>query len=215
MRGAPGTRATRADRAAIVERVRDADPGIPAAGSDARVSNIDDQGRPEPPIAADEWHTLVGFLDFLRATFEWKVRGLGRDGLSARTAASTMTLGGLMKHLAYVEQHWFSWRLHGREWGEPWRSVDWQVEPDWEWTSSLEDAPDELWAIWRRSVEDARADAASALASGGLDGLCVRPWPNGESPSLRWVLVHMIEEYARHNGHADLLRESIDGETGE
>jgi len=204
-----------ADRAAIADRARAADRGIPAAGSVAHVSNIDDQGRPEPPIAADEQHTLLGFLDYQRATFEWKVRGLGQDGLSARTAESTMTLGGLMKHLAYVEQHWFSWRLHGREWGEPWRSVDWQATPDWEWDTSVTDAPDDLWALWRRSVDEARADAATALASGGLDVRCVQPWPNGESPSLRWVLVHMIEEYARHNGHADLLRESIDGQTGE
>ncbi len=196
-------------------RVTHVDRGIRAADSVASVSSVDDQGRPEPPIAAHEQDTLFGFLDYQRATFEWKVRGLGREGLSVRIAASSMTLGGLMKHLSYVEQYWFSYRLHGRERGEPWRSIDWQLEPDWEWNTSLGDTPDDLWALWRRAVAEARTDAATALASGGFDVLCARPWPNGESPSLRWVLVHMIEEYARHNGHADLLRESIDGETGE
>jgi len=196
-------------------RARRVDRATRARVSVAIVSSVDDQGRPEPPIAAGEIDTLLGYLDYQRATFEWKVRGLGREAMSVRIAASAMTLGGLMKHLAYVEEYWWSWRLHGREWGEPWRSVDWQVSPDWEWESSLGDAPDELWALWRTSVVAARADAAAALASGGLAGTCARPWPNGESPSLRWVLVHLIEEYARHNGHADLLRESIDGETGE
>lgn len=208
-------RAIRAARAAAGERTRRAVRGIRAAGSVANVTNVDDQGRLEPPVAAGEVDTLLGFLDYQRATLEWKTRGLGADGLGARTAASTMTLGGLLKHMAWVEEHWFSHRLHGREFGPPWNEVDWSADDRWEFSSAAGDTPAQLRDLWQRAVEASRADARLAIDGGGLDVLCVRPWPNGESPSLRWVLVHMIEEYARHNGHADLLREAVDGETGE
>ncbi len=176
---------------------------------------IDDQGRPEPPAAGDELATLTGFLDFQRATLRWKCAGLDAAGLSATTAASTMTLGGILKHLAVVEEGWFSQSLHGRELGEPWAAVDWAADRDWEWHSAADDTPDELLALWDRCVERARQDLAEALGNGGLDQLAKRPWPDGRAPSLRWILTHMIEEYARHNGHADLLREAIDGQTGE
>ena len=176
---------------------------------------IDDVGRPEPEPAVDETDTLLGFLDFQRATFEWKCRGLGADGLAARVAASSMTLGGIMKHLAWVEDHWFSFFLHDAERSEPWRSVDWSADSNWEWNSAAHDEPDELRRLWSASVDASRARVAEALARGGMDQLSRRTWDSGESPSLRWILVHMIEEYARHNGHADLIREAIDGSTGE
>lgn len=176
---------------------------------------IDDVGRPEPPIAANEVTTLLGYLDYQRSTLEWKTRGLNREQLSVTIAASTMTLGGLLKHMAFVERYWFAKRLLGRPMGEPWGGVDWKAEPDWEWTSSLHDDLAELRGLWQRCCDESRAIVGDALRSGSLDTLCVTPWPSGESPSLRWVLVHMIEEYARHNGHADLLREFVDGETGE
>lgn len=176
---------------------------------------IDDVGRPEPEPAVDETDTLLGFLDFQRATFEWKCRGLGADGLATRVAASSMTLGGIMKHLAWVEDHWFSFFLHDAERSEPWRSVDWSADSNWEWNSAAHDEPDELRRLWLASVDASRARVAEALARGGMDQLSRRTWDSGESPSLRWILVHMIEEYARHNGHADLIREAIDGSTGE
>ena len=176
---------------------------------------IDEQGRPEPPVAADETSTLLGFLDFQRATFAWKCAGLDAAGLSATTAASTMTLGGMMKHLALVEDHWFSRSLHGREFGTPWDAIDWDADPNWEWRTGSQDPPDQVFAIWRDAVERSRAALAEALAEGGLDRLAERTRSDGRAPNLRWILCHMIEEYARHNGHADLLRESIDGQTGE
>jgi uncharacterized damage-inducible protein DinB len=176
---------------------------------------IDDVGRPEPEPAVDETDTLLGFLDFQRATFEWKCRGLGADSLATRVAASSMTLGGIMKHLAWVEDHWFSFFLHDAERSEPWRSVDWSADSNWEWNSAAHDEPDELRRLWSASVDASRARVAEALARGGMDQLARRTWDSGESPSLRWILVHMIEEYARHNGHADLIREAIDGSTGE
>ena len=176
---------------------------------------IDDQGRPEPPAAGDEIETLLGFLDFQRATLQWKTDGVDAQGLKATTAASTMTLGGLLKHMALVEDSWFSRYLHGREKQPWWRDIDWKATPDWEWDSAADDSPDELRALWQAAVEHSRADVAEALSNGGMDQPTKRAWPDGQAPSLRWVVVHMIEEYARHNGHADLLREAIDGETGE
>jgi hypothetical protein len=176
---------------------------------------IDDHGRPEPPLAADEAETLVGFLEYQRATFAWKCRGLDATGLNTSVGVSTMTLGGMLKHLALVEDSKFSQWLHGREPDALWAGVDWDADPDWEWHSAVDNTPDELLAIWQESVVRARAGLAEALAGGGLAGLAKRPWPDGRAPSLRWILCHMIEEYARHNGHADLIRESVDGETGE
>ena len=75
--------------------------------------------------------------------------------------------------------------------------------------------PEELFTLWRDTVARSRSSVAEALAEGGLEQLARSSWPDGRAPSLRWILVHMVEEYARHNGHADLLRESVDGQTGE
>jgi len=158
---------------------------------------------------------LLGFLDYQRSTLEWRCTGLDSAGLAATTAASDLTLGGLMKHMAYVEDEWLSRWLPGTERVEPWASVDWASAGDWELTSAVDDTPEELFALWRAAVQRSRAATANALADGGLGQSAKRCWPDGRSPSLRWILVHMVEEYARHNGHADFLRESIDGQTGE
>jgi quinol monooxygenase YgiN/uncharacterized damage-inducible protein DinB len=176
---------------------------------------IDEQGRPEPDPATDEAGTLTGFLDYQRATLAWKVRGLDSAGLNATTAASTMTLGGLLKHMAYVENHWFWNWFNDQPKLAPWDTVDWKADADWDWHSAADDSPEELLALWQNAVELSRTQIAEALADGGLGRLSKRLWPDGRTPNLRWIMVHMIEEYARHNGHADLLRESIDGETGE
>ncbi len=176
---------------------------------------IDDQGRPEPPVASGEVETLLGFLDFQRATLDWRTRGLDGRGLAATVAASTMTLGGLLKHMAWVEEYWFACRLHGHDPSSTWADVDWDADPDWEWNSAADDEPAALRALWDDAVARSRALTSAALDVSGLDQLAATPWANGESPSLRWIVVHMIEEYARHNGHADLLRESVDGQTGE
>ena len=178
-------------------------------------SNIDDRGRPEPPVASDEVSTLLGFLEFQRATLEWKCRDLGSTDLQKKTAASSMTLGGVLKHMAYVENHWFSDWLMGRDKLSPWREVDWSQDRDWDWNSAANDAPEQLLRLWHEACALSRLDIASTLENGDLGQLAKRTWPNGDSPSLRWILVHMIEEYARHNGHADLLREAIDGQVGE
>lgn len=179
------------------------------------MTELDGQGRPEPPLAGDEAATLLGFLDYQRATLAWKCSGLDAAGLRATVAPSLMTLGGLLKHLAYVEEDWFSRWLHGRDRQHPWNTVDWKADPDWEWHSATQDSPEQLRNLWQETVSRSRSLTAEAMADGGLDRLAARTWPDGRAPSLRWIVVHMIEEYARHNGHADLLRESVDGLTGE
>jgi pimeloyl-ACP methyl ester carboxylesterase/uncharacterized damage-inducible protein DinB len=179
------------------------------------MARLDEQGRPEPPLAADETATLLGFLEYQRATLAWKCGGLDAAGLRATVGASSMTLGGMLKHLAYVEDDWFSRSLHGRDRQPPWDTVDWKADPDWDWHSAAKDTPEQLFALWQQAVARSRSLVAEALAHGGLEPLARRTWPDGRAPSLRWILVHMIEEYARHNGHADLLRESVDGLTGE
>ncbi|MDY7102290.1 MAG: DinB family protein [Actinomycetota bacterium] len=172
---------------------------------------VDEQGRPEPPVAADETTSLLGYLDYQRATLAWKCDGVDADGLRATTAASTMTLGGLLKHLAFVEDYWFSYVLHDHQPGPPWDTADWDADPDWDWSSAVDDTPEQLHALWDEAVARSRTLTAEALADGGPDRLAARSWPDGRAPCLRWILLHMIEEYARHNGHADLLRESVDG----
>ena len=179
------------------------------------MTDLDEHGRPEPPIAAGEAATLLGFLDYQRATLAWKCAGLDAAGLAATVAASSMTLGGMLKHLAYVEEWWFSEWLHDRGPALPWSEVDWDADPDWDWHSAAGDSPEQIMALWQDTVARSRDLVAGALAGGGLGQLARRTGTDGWAPSLRWILVHMIEEYARHNGHADLIRESLDGETGE
>ncbi len=177
--------------------------------------DLSGNGRREPPAAGDETATLLGSLERQRATFAWKCGGLDADGLRATVGVSSMTLGGLLKHLTLVEADYFSGRLFGRSSGEPWETVDWDADPDWEWRTAAEDSPEQLYALWQETVARSRDLVAQALALGGLDQLAQRAWPDGRAPSLRRILIDLIEEYARHVGHADLLRESVDGLVGE
>jgi hypothetical protein len=126
-----------------------------------------------------------------------------------------MTLGGLLKHLALVEDHYFSHRLPGAEIPAPWNTVDWDADPSWEWRTAADDSPADLMALWRAAVQRSREQVSAALGAGGLEQLVKQPWPDGRAASLRRTLIDMIEEYARHVGHADLLRESVDGLVGE
>jgi Protein of unknown function (DUF664) len=170
---------------------------------------------PEPPVAGDETATLVGSLERQRATFAWKSGGLDAAGLRATVGASSMTLGGLLKHLALVEDQYFSRRLLDRDPAPPWDTVDWTADPDWDWHSAAEDSPEQLYALWRDAVARSRSILAEVLGGDGLGQLARRPWPDGRAPSLRRILIDLIEEYARHVGHADLIRESVDGLVGE
>ncbi len=176
---------------------------------------LNDRGQPEPPIAGDEVATLLGSLERQRATLLWKCGGLDSAGLRVTTASSAITLGGLLKHLAGVETYKFSWMLLGERPVAPWDTVDWDADPDWDWHSAAEESPEELVAQWREAVARSRSIVAEAVSGDGLDTLADFTTPDGQSPSLRRLLIDLIEEYARHVGHADLIRESIDGLVGE
>jgi hypothetical protein len=175
---------------------------------------LNEEGRPEPPVAGDETATFRGSLERQRAIFAWKCGGLDAAGLRATVGASSITLGGLLKHLALIEDNYFSVRLLGREPAPPWDTVDWKADRDWEWHSAAEDTPEQLYTLWQDAVARSRAAVTEALADGGLDQL-VRSTTWSEPPSLRRLLIDLIEEYARHVGHADLIRESVDGLVGE
>ncbi len=168
-------------------------------------------GRCEPDFDAVERTMLTGFLDYHRATLLWKVRGLTKAQMAQRTGASELTLAGLVKHLALVEDSWFTERFAGK--ATQWDGIDWDADPDWELRTAVDDEPADLIDLYEAACARSRAvvDAASSLD----DRSVATSRTKGEHFTLRWILLHMIEETARHNGHADLLREAIDGQTGE
>jgi uncharacterized damage-inducible protein DinB len=174
--------------------------------------------RTDPPLTGTEAETLVGFLDYHRETLRMKTTGLDSAQLAQPSAPSELTLGGMLKHLAYVEDWWFNQVFAGNPAPEPWASVDWRADGDWDWHTAAQDAPEELRALFEEAVATSERILVEALASpDGLDAgsrLGSRSLQPGQF-SLRWIVVHMIEEYCRHNGHADLIRESIDGSVGE
>ena len=174
----------------------------------------DDPPAWEPPIAGSEVEHLLGSLDRLRATFRWKAGGLDAVGLSTRIASSDLTLGGLLKHLACVEDVMFTMKLAGTAPGEPWQSADWEQFPSWDFTSAAEDPPEDLYALWEAAVTRSRDRVDAALADAGLDHEA-HIADRGVHASLRRLLFDLVEEYGRHCGHADLLREAVDGLVGE
>lgn len=169
----------------------------------------------EPPIAGTEIEQLLGALDRLRWTFRWKADGLDAAGLQARIGASALTLGGLLKHLAACEDYMFTTKLRGEPIGAPWDANGWDGSNDWEFVSAADDSPEELYALWDGAVERSRARVAAALTGGGLDQPVHASGPDGRHASLRRLVCDMVEEYGRHTGHADLLREAVDGRVGE
>jgi hypothetical protein len=169
----------------------------------------------EPPLAGTEVEHLIGALDRLRTTFRWKADGLDAAGLRARVGASSLTIGSLLKHLAVVEDYTFTKKLRGVPMGAPWDANGWDGSDDWEFTSAANDTPEQLYELWDGAVERSRARLDAALADGGVDQLVHVAWPDGRHASLRRLVCDLIEEYGRHTGHADLLREAVDGRVGE
>ncbi|WP_431682940.1 DinB family protein [Kitasatospora sp. KL5] len=165
--------------------------------------------RIDPPLAADETAMLHAWLDFHRATLLLKTEGLSHEQLRERSVPpSSLSLLGLVRHMAEVERHWFLAILQGQEFEE---GIYWSKEDEDGDFNQVDTADVEAdFATFRTQVELARAAAA------GLPPETVgKRLRRGEEVTLRWILVHMIEEYARHNGHADLIRERIDGATGD
>jgi len=168
----------------------------------------------EPPLAGSDEAQLTGALERLRTIFRWKADGLDAAGLSARTGRSALTLGGLLKHLALIEDYQFTVKFDGSPLGGPWPDID-DSDPEWEFRTAADDPPETLYGLWDDAVERSRGRLAAALANhGGLDQR-VAANIDGEHASLRRLVTDMVEEYGRHAGHADLLRESVDGLTGE
>jgi hypothetical protein len=169
----------------------------------------------EPPLAGAETEALLGALDRLRATFRYKVDGLDTDGLNTRIGASTLTLGGLLKHLATNEDYKFTVQMTGAPMDPVWDDNGWDGDNDWEFQSAATDSPEDLYALYDGAVARARARVAEVLADGGLDRSVEAHDDEGNHANLRRLLFDMVEEYGRHTGHADLLREAVDGRVGE
>ena len=170
--------------------------------------------RVDPPTTSDEATSLLAWLDFHRATLRQKADGLTQEQLAQRLPPSELTLGGLVKHMALVESSWLSRVFVDGPLIAPFDTVDWQADQDWDFHSAAQDTPEELAALHDASMAAADAILRDALADGGLDRLSAKA-RHGKHFDLRWIVTHLIEEYARHNGHADFLRESIDGSTGD
>ena len=170
--------------------------------------------RVDPPLRGDETTLLSGFLDLQRATMLRKVAGLDKRQLGhAAVPTSSLTLAGLIKHLALVEDSWLQEVFLGRELPEPWAGAPFDEDPDWEFHTAPDDEPSELIGLYLAAAGRSRSVVAAASS---LEVLSVKPSRReGEPFSLRWILLHLIEETARHAGHADLLREAVDGQTGE
>ncbi len=166
---------------------------------------------PEIAMQADEKSMLVDFLNFQRTVLLRKSEGL-RDEQGSQTAApSSLTLKGLLKHMAFVESHWSNYVLLGHDPQSPWAEAPWDDDPDWDFTTANDEPLAELQARYR----SAWGDADAIYRAAGIDDLAARPGADGVAASVRWILLHMIEEYARHIGHADFLREAIDGSVGD
>jgi hypothetical protein len=169
----------------------------------------------EPPLAGTEEAHLTGALDRLRVTFRWKADDLDSAGLNARIGASSLTLGGLLKHLARVEDETFNWKLRGRALGPDWDESLLDDTDQWEFASAAEDSPEFLYDLWDGAVARSRERLAAILEEGGLDQPAHLEWPGRGHLSVRRVVFDLVEEYGRHTGHADLLREAVDGRVGE
>jgi len=166
--------------------------------------------RTDPPLEAPEREMLVAWLDYHRATLAMKCDGLDDGQLRQRPVPpSSLSLLGLIRHMAEVERGWFRRTLAGQDAPPLYYSRD---DPDGDFDNVDQADVGEAFATWRAECEAARALVAAADS---LEVTGSRLGDPRERFSLRWILVHMIEEYARHNGHADLLRERIDGTVGD
>jgi uncharacterized damage-inducible protein DinB len=164
--------------------------------------------RLEVPFAGDEKAMLNAFLDRYRETMLWKLEGLSSEQASARLVPSVTTLLGVVKHLAYVERWWFQMNFAGDPVKFPWpedepdQDIDFRLAPD--------DTIESITALYQQEIARARVIVAGAsLEDLGKDLGKVQP------RSLRWIMIHMIDETARHAGHADILRELTDGAIGQ
>ena len=158
------------------------------------------------PVAADERTSLEAFLDNHRATVVLKVAGLPDELARRRLVASRSTVAGIVQHLAAAERYWFRGRLLGDGWTYPGWDADEDADFDVAGTTTLAEVV--------MDYELACAESRAVAADLSLDALAAVRGEGGDYVSLRWILLHMVEETARHNGHLDVLRELLDGATG-
>lgn len=159
------------------------------------------------PKSADERTMLNAFLNYYRQAILDIADGLDSAQMNQRLEPSSLTIGSIVHHLANVEEWWFSQVLANNPESEPWASAPWDDDRDWDFTVASELDPETIKERYRAEIE--RSIELEAAAE-SLDVVTVKE-REGEPFSLRWILIHMIEETARHAGHADLIRESIDG----
>jgi hypothetical protein len=166
--------------------------------------------RTDPDRFGSQLENLAQFLDYHRATFEQKCAGLDVDQLKRRALPpSTLSLLGLARHLSEVERHWFAATMDGQDVDDVCCTPD---NPDGDFDDLDSTSVADVWRHYREQVVEARR----VLSTFGSADDSTRGGSQRRPPStVRWVLLHLLEEYARHNGHADLLREAIDGRTGE
>jgi hypothetical protein len=164
------------------------------------------------PTTPSERDALGQYLDYQRETILLKTDGLIKEQLAAKIPTSDLTLAGILYHLALVEESWFEEDFLGLPPREDWRGVDWKADPNYEFRTALDKEPQWLRARYRDACDRARQVIARADS---LDAVSDSARVGGKPFTLRWVMLHLIEETARHAGHADLLREAVDGTVGE
>jgi hypothetical protein len=169
----------------------------------------------EPPFAGTEVEHVLGSLDRLRATFRWKVADLDDAGLGHRLQSSTLTLGGLLKHLAVQEDYASAVKIAGAGMPEVWDENGWDEDDDWEFVTGAHDRAEDLYAGYDAAVSRSRTLVRAAVDDRGLEGDSAVTLEDGGRASIRRILFDLLEEYGRHTGHADLVREAVDGRAGE
>jgi hypothetical protein len=169
----------------------------------------------EPPLSGTETEHVLGALDRMRWTFRFKADGLDAAGLDTRIGSSSLTLGGLLKHLAVQEDYATAVKMDGEEMPDAWADNGWDSDDDWAFSSAADDAPEQLYATYDAAVERARRRLAARVAEGGLDQQVALADKLGQRISLRRIVYDLVEEYGRHTGQADLIREAVDGRVGE
>ena len=169
----------------------------------------------EPPFAGTESEHLLGSLDRLRATFRWKSDGLDTAQMRMSMPSSTLTVGGLLKHLAVQEDYAALVKVAGRPMPSVWDDNGWDGDNDWEFSSAAHQSADELYALYDVAVDRASEVLRATVDERGLDGSSAVTLEDGTRASVRRILFDLLEEYGRHTGHMDLVREAVDGRVGE
>jgi hypothetical protein len=169
----------------------------------------------EPPFAGTETEHVLGSLDRLRATFRWKADGLDADQIHRPLPSAALTVGGLLKHMAAQEDYAAAVKIAGQPMPSVWDDNGWDGDNDWEFNSAAEDSPEDLYAMYDGAVERARDILRATVEDRGLGGDSAVTLDDGSKASVRRILFDLLEEYGRHTGHMDLVREGVDGRVGE